>query len=141
LEGKTILGRSSPLQPGGTQEEITLAAPIKVRDQIIGVLDAHKPAGAGGWSPQEIVLMETLINQLGAALESARLYRDTQSRAARERLTSEVTARIRETLDLETVLKTAVQEVRQAMGLPEVVIRLLPEADIQGGNGSERSGD
>jgi len=35
-----------------------------------------------------------------------------------------VTARIRETLDMETVLRTAVQEVRQALGLPEVVVRL-----------------
>jgi hypothetical protein len=33
---------------------------------------------------------------------------------------------MRETLDVEMVLKTAVQEVRQALGLPEVVIRLVP---------------
>jgi hypothetical protein len=33
-----------------------------------------------------------------------------------------------------------VQEVRQAMGLREVVVRLVPEAETQAGNGSEQSG-
>jgi GAF domain-containing protein len=108
----------------GDGDGTTLAMPIKVRGQVIGVIDAHKSDGAGKWTAEEATLMETLTEQLGVALESARLYQDTQRRAARERLTSQVTARVRETLDMETVLKTAVQEVRQALGLPEVVIRL-----------------
>jgi GAF domain-containing protein/HAMP domain-containing protein len=115
-KGETVLGRdrSSP----------TLATPIRVRDQIIGVLEAYKPTGVGEWTPEQIALLETLTDQLGVALESARLYEESQRRAVRERLAGEVTARIRETLDVETVLKTAVEEVRQAMELPEVVIRL-----------------
>jgi GAF domain-containing protein len=139
--GETILGQppSSYLPPGGTEGGATLAAPISVRDQVIGVLDAHKPAGAGGWTPEETTLMETLAEQLGLALESARLYQDTQRRAERERLTGEVTARMRETLDMEMVLKTAVQEVRHALGLPEVVVRLVPQSGDQAGNGVEQS--
>ena len=73
---------------------------------------------------EEKALLEALIDQVGAALDSARLYQATQQRVAQERLTGEVTARIRETLDMEMVLRTAVQEVRQALGLPEVVMRL-----------------
>jgi GAF domain-containing protein len=61
---------------------------------------------------------------LGQALESARLYQDTQRRAARERLVGEVTARMRETLDMDAVLQTAVQQMRQALGLHDVTIRL-----------------
>ena len=84
---------------------------------------------------EEKALLEALIDQVGAALDSARLYQATQQRAAQERLTGEVTARIRETLDMETVLRTAVQEVRQALGLPEVVVRLREPK----GRGSPRS--
>jgi GAF domain-containing protein/HAMP domain-containing protein len=113
-KGETVLD-----EPSGTA-----VVPIKVRDQVIGVLDAHKPAGGEEWTQEQIGLLETLAEQLGVALESARLYQDTQRRAVRERLTTEVTGRMRETLDMETVLKVAAQELRRSLGLPEVVIRL-----------------
>ncbi len=101
--------------------------------QVIGTINARKPGEAGEWTAEEISLLETLTEQLNVALESARLHQDTQRRAARERLIGEVTARIRETLDLETMLKTAAQEMRQALDLPEVVIRLTPR--LAGGDG------
>ncbi len=101
-----------------------LIVPITMRGQMIGAVRAHKPDDAGEWSPGEVELMEMLTERLGVALESARLYQDTQRSAVRERLTGEITARMRETLDMDTVLKTAAQEVRQALGLPEVVVRL-----------------
>jgi GAF domain-containing protein len=116
-----------------------LTTPIKARGQVIGVIGARKPDDAGAWTQDEIVLLETLAEQLSVALESARLYQDTQRRAVRERLTGEVTARMRETFDVETVLKTAAQEVRQALGLPEVVVRLAPKPIIQAGNSAEQS--
>ncbi len=121
--GETVLGEERSLA--------TLAAPIKVRDRVIGVLNAHRSAGAGEWTPEEIALLETLAEQLGLALESARLYQDTQRRAAREQLIGEVATRMRQTLDMETVLRTAAQEVRQALGLPEVVIRLVEETEAR----------
>jgi GAF domain-containing protein len=46
-----------------------------------------------------------VAGQLGLALESARLYQDTQRRAAQEQLVGEVTSRMRETLDVEKVLQ------------------------------------
>jgi hypothetical protein len=58
------------------------------------------------------------------ALDGTRLYQDTQRRAARERLAGEITGRIRETLDVETVLKTAIREMGAALGIPKVEVRL-----------------
>ncbi len=104
-----------------------LELPVQVRGQTIGVLDARKPPDSGPWSPDEIALLTILTDQLGIALESARLYQDTQRRAVREHLISEIVARVRQTLDLETVLRTAAQEIRQALDLPEVTVRLVPQ--------------
>lgn len=101
-----------------------LAVPIKVRGEVIGVLNGHRSLASGGWSPESQTLLETLTDQLGQALESARLYQDTQRRAAREQFISETTARMRETLDLETVLQTAIREMRVGLGLQEAEIRL-----------------
>jgi GAF domain-containing protein len=79
---------------------------------------------------EQITLVETLTEQLGVALESARLYQDTVRRAAQEQLIGEATGRIRESLDIETVLKTIASEIRQALDLDTLVIRLAtPEMD------------
>jgi GAF domain-containing protein/HAMP domain-containing protein len=110
----------------------TLAIPLKARDQVIGVLSFRKDAGtetqpgssAVGWTAEEAEVLKAFATQLEAALESARLYEDTQRRAAQDRLVGEVTARMRETLDMEAVLRTAAQEIRSGLGLPEVVVRL-----------------
>lgn len=118
-------GRASTAEDGGQN----LAMPIKVRGQVIGAIDAYKPDDAGDWTTEQIALLEVLAEQLGDALEDARAYEDAQRRAARDRLLSEVTARMRETLDVDTVLRTAAQEMRQAMGLSAMTIRLATPAD------------
>lgn len=102
------------------------AWPLSIRGRFAGLVEARKPAGRGDWTDAEREFMETVIEQLGPALESARLYEDTQSRAARDRLLADVTARTRETLELDTVLRTAADEIYVALGLREVVIHLLP---------------
>ena len=104
-----------------------IALPLKVRDQVIGVLDGRKPGGAM-WTSAEMALLQTLAEQLSVALESGRLYRDTQLRAARERLVGEVSGHIRETLELERMLRTAAEEMRQALDLEDMIVRLAPGA-------------
>jgi GAF domain-containing protein len=113
----------------GESDRIPLAIPIKVRGEVVGVLDTHRPAEEGTWSAQEVALLEAIADQLGTALESARLYQDTQRRAAQERLIGEVTARMRETLDIEAVVKTAADEIYKALELDEVVVRLAPSPE------------
>jgi GAF domain-containing protein len=100
------------------------AMPIKVRGQIIGVVGGRKPGGAGEWTAEETALMQALTEQLSVALESARLYQDSQRRAARERVTGQVTARMRETLDIDAVLRTAVREMRTILNLAEAEVQL-----------------
>ena len=109
--------------------EPTLAVPLKVRDQVVGALRFRKGAEGGEWLPDEISQLQTLTEQLGVALDSARLYQDTQRRAAREQLTAAVTARMRETLDIDTVLQTAVREISAALGLVALDVHLGTEAE------------
>ena len=106
-------------------EDVEMAlAPIRVRDEVIGVVDAHKPAGAGRWTVEELGVLDTLTDQLGVALDSARLYQETQRRVIQEQLTAEVTARMRQTLDVDAVLRTAVREMGAAFGLGKVEVRM-----------------
>jgi GAF domain-containing protein len=115
----------------GRGDTATLAIPLKVRDQVVGVIDGRKRHGTGPWTSQEIELLQALTEQLNAALEGARLYRDTQQRAARDRMVGQATTRMRETLDVETVLETAVEEISQALGLAALDLRLSTEAGLE----------
>ena len=99
-----------------------LFVPVIVRRHTVGILKLHKPESA--WLDDDIRLVESLSEQLGLALDSARSYEETQTSAQRERILGEIGARIRQTLDLETILKTASQELRQALGLSRVIVRL-----------------
>ena len=105
-----------------------LAIPIRVGDQVIGVVDGRKHEGSGRWTEEEVELLEAMADQLNVALEGARLYRDTRRRAAQEQLVGQVTGRFRETLDLDRVLRTAAEEIRQALGLAQFTVRLGAEA-------------
>ncbi|MBN1934860.1 MAG: GAF domain-containing protein [Anaerolineae bacterium] len=118
--------RTGEMTPGAARN--TLAIPIKVRDQVIGVIDGRKPDGTQ-WTPEEIDLLQAMTDQLNVALEGAQLYEDSQRRAAREQAIGQVATRMRESLELERVLQTAAAEMREALGLDRVVVRLAAAGD------------
>ncbi len=105
-------------------ESSSVVVPVKIRDQVLGVMEFNKPETAPQWTEEEVVLLETLCEQLGLALERARLYEDSRRRAADESMVSQVAARIRETLNVDTVLQTATREMRDMLNLAEVEIRM-----------------
>ena len=122
-------GRILQVREGGRAR---LFAPVKVRDQVLGVLDISKDDADTEWAAAEVGLLETLLDQLSISLERARSYQETQGLAQRERVLGEIGGRVRQTLDIETILKTASQELRQALNLSKVVVRLGTPADAQG---------
>jgi GAF domain-containing protein len=101
----------------------TLAVPIVLRDQVLGVVRLRKNEGEPDWTNTEIDFMNTLVDQFENALESARLFSNTQRRAAFERITRETATRMRETLEIEAVLRSATTELRKSLNLGEVEIR------------------
>ncbi|OQY29327.1 MAG: hypothetical protein B6I38_08370 [Anaerolineaceae bacterium 4572_5.1] len=105
-----------------------IAIPIILRGQTLGVVRLVKSEDAAPWNEDEIELMDTLIDQLEVALESARLFRETQQRAKRERLVSDITTKIRSTTDPEQMLKTAVEELKQALNTAQAHF-VIPQAE------------
>ena len=104
----------------------TIAVPIISRDQVLGVIRLRKNDQEGDWTDDEIDLMDTLVDQLESALESARLYEDTQRLAARERLVTEITTKIRSTNDPQEMLQTAVMELKDALGAQKAQVLINP---------------
>ncbi len=106
---------------GGGQ---TIALPISLRGQTIGALAIEAPPDGWRWSGEEIALIEAVSAQLALALENTRLFEETQMRAQRERILRETTERVRASGDMESLLRSAVQEIRRALGASRATIRL-----------------
>ena len=92
------------------------------------MLAFYREEDARPWSEEQRALVSAVVERLALAIDSQRLFRDVQRRAAREQVIGEVTGRIRESLDMDTVLRTAAREIEQGLGLYDVTIRL--ETDV-----------
>jgi len=125
---------TAPTGDGGKEKasHSALVTPIALRGEVIGALGVRDDDGEHEWNDEEIALIEAVAERMALAVDNLRLLDETQRRAARERLTSEVTARMRETLDMENVLKAATDEIYRALGLEELVIRLATEETDEG---------
>jgi GAF domain-containing protein/HAMP domain-containing protein len=141
LTGPSTLRQAQDVAGSGQGDEgdgeghSALVAPIALRGEVIGAFGIHDEDGAREWTDEDLALAEAIAEQLALAADNLRLLDETQRRAAHERLTGEVTARVRETLDMETVLQTAVREISKALGLAALDVRLGAE-ELTGGDRS-----
>jgi GAF domain-containing protein len=116
--------------PNGSRR---LIAPIVVRDVLLGHLVYDQDATDEPWTAEDLELVDAISTQIAEALEDARLLRESQLSAARERATREITDRLRGTLDWDELMRTAVQEIGQAVGATDVYVQWLsPEATASG---------
>ncbi len=107
----------------GQDRPITvLAIPIKLRNQVLGVVDIHFEAAAV--SPDLVTLIENTVSRLAVSLENARLLEEIQLRAERERLVGEISTKVRSASDVDSVLRIAIQEIGQSLGVSEVMVQL-----------------
>jgi len=120
----TLARRDGQEREDGTPPYAALVTPMMLRGGVVGALRICREAGERPWTDDERALVEAVTERLVLAADNLRLLEDTQRRAAREQLTGEVTARVRETLDMDTVLQTAIREIGEALGLAEVEVRM-----------------
>ena len=112
-------------------EQEALAIPVRIRNQVVGVIDARKPEGMGNWSKAEVDLLQSLVGRLEQALEAAQLYQDTQQRAMREQAIGQITAQFTQAFDMDTLLRVATRELGQLPHVAEVSVHVgaLPERE------------
>ena len=66
-----------------------------------------------------------MAERVALSAENARLFDETTRRAERERLVTEITSKIRSTNDPEEMIRTALEELRSALGATQ--IQLIPQ--------------
>jgi GAF domain-containing protein len=117
------------------QERAGVAVPITLRGQTLGVVGIETEAGDRQWTEDEIALLAAVSEQLGQALESARLFADTERSAERERLIGDITAKIRASTDVQNILETTAEELGRVLGTSRTLVRLAPTRPGSGSPG------
>jgi GAF domain-containing protein len=112
-----------------------LDIPIVLRGQRIGKISLQRKSEFQIWTAQEKNVAKEVAAQAALALENIRLVERTQQRANREQAIAGISARVRETLDLDTVLRVTAREIQQALNLQEAEVRLIPQDNL----GSEKN--
>lgn len=107
-----------------TEKERSVAIPIKLRGQTIGVVSLKLKEG---YDSNTISIVESAAERLASAMESARLYEEAQLRADREQSISRVTKAISASTGFEQILQTTVREIGNILGDTEVAIQILDE--------------
>lgn len=110
---------------------LTISVPIKIRGQAIGAVRLKKSEISEAWTQEETNLAIALSDQLSGALESARLYKESQQRAAREATVSDISARISSVSKVDAILRETVQELGQVLKNTSVTFQLLDQDDGQ----------
>jgi len=115
-------GQVRPLGAGSQNSEggqSLLSVPIHLRGEVIGSIDLDKLTGGEQanrkWTEEETRLAQAVAEQVGLALENARLLEETQQRAEREALVAQITNRLRASNDPQVILQTAVVELKRAL--------------------------
>jgi GAF domain-containing protein/HAMP domain-containing protein len=114
----------SPEQAEHEEEKIerkSVAVPIVIRGQTVGQLSVLVPKQEYIKSDQ-MDLIQAVADRVAIFAENARLFDQTSRRAERERLVSDITTKIRGTNDPQEMIRTAIEELRQALDVSRIEI-------------------
>ena len=104
-----------------------LAMATRYQGNVNGIIGLHQCDQPRQWQDWEEQLLQGVARQLGIAIDRARLYKTSQDAAAQEAFLRLVTNKIRNTLDVETILQTAVDGARRLLQADRVVIYQFQE--------------
>ena len=109
---------------GAQSPRAALAAPIKIRDQVIGVLDLQVDDVQRQWTEDELALIRAVSDEVGQVLETARLFEETSRRAEQMDTLNRIGLDLAAGLELEPVLQSLYEHCRQVLATDTFYVAL-----------------
>lgn len=105
-------------------EDTILVVPIQLRDQNLGSILLRRDTKETAWTPVDLELVSEATQQIALALENARLLDETTRRAEHEQTVSDFATQIAQTIDIDSILRTAVSQLGQLPNVADVSVHL-----------------
>jgi PAS domain S-box-containing protein len=105
--------------------ECIMLAPLISRGRVIGVMSVYRDRDQGLFTQLELDFLVSLARQAAIAIESARLYAETERRATEMAALAEVSREISATLELHVVLERIAGQARELLAAGSSAVYLL----------------
>ena len=122
-----IVGQSAEEQTAETHERKQISVPISIRGEDIGELSVLVPKEENVKADQ-LDIIRAVAERVAVIAENARLFDETNRRAQRERLVTDITTKIRGTNDPQEMIETAIRELREALKVSR--IEIVPQKNV-----------
>lgn len=109
------------------QVQANMVAPIISQGRLVALLSAHQCSGPRDWQESEIDLFRQLSIQVGFALDQAELLRQQAASTERARRLNQLTSDIRDSLNAEQIMNTAVVGTQEILEVDRALIYLFDE--------------
>jgi methyl-accepting chemotaxis protein PixJ len=115
------------------QARAYIIVPIVQGERLWGLLAAYQNSSPRAWEDGEVKVMTQIGTQLGVALQQAEYQEQLRQQSTQlakvaeweravTRLVSRVSDKMRQTIDIEAIFKTTMQEVRKLLGVERVAV-------------------
>ncbi|MEE9476572.1 MAG: GAF domain-containing protein, partial [Roseateles sp.] len=125
---------SQPLLPGGEAPKSQVLVPVLARGQVRVVLSMRDLDHEDAFSAADVRLLETLAASMGAALENARLFAETQrllketeARNAELAVINEIQQGVAAQLDFDSIVQLVGDTLRRVLDTGDLSIRWLSD--------------
>jgi GAF domain-containing protein len=102
-----------------------MSAPLVSRGQIIGAINVWRAHTEGLFTQADLDFLVSVARQTAIAIESARLYLETQRNAFQMATIASVGRELSATLDLDLVTRTVVENVHTLFAARDTILRLV----------------
>jgi len=115
-EAKTITSED-------TKDKREIRVPIILRGETIGTLSVYVPISEHT-SADQVDLIKAVAERVALSAENARLFEETTRRAERERIVSDIAAKIGTSVRTESILQTTAKELSQILNGADILIKI-----------------
>ncbi|MGA9381239.1 MAG: GAF domain-containing protein, partial [Phormidium sp.] len=77
------------------------------------------------WSANELDFLQLIAQQLAIAIRQSQIYERSQKQAQREKLINQINSQTRQSLDLETILNSAIAQLLDALEIDRCLVHLV----------------
>ena len=119
------------LTPSDKEHPHSLSIPLTLRGAKFGTIKLSAADPDRMWTDDEIEMVQAAAERTSLALESARLLKEAQKRAVKERVIGEISAKIGSTSDLESLLQIAIQELGNTLPGTDVAIQFKKDQETE----------
>ena len=124
------------LYPGVIPTKSELSVPLRISNQVLGVLDIQSPE-TNAFHASDILVLETLADQIAVAIENARLYQAIQDELVERKRMEQQIMRTERLAAMGNLAATLAHEIRNPLQAIQSYLELVMDFTLEMGEREE----